>query len=117
MVVDAVLRNRSAAGKAPANRDKYRENRKFPAISPPLARHKVPNISYLPASLPTRRNRALSGRNGERWTTIWERSEAETDAVTWLVDGAVGIRLPSSCNSPPSNYISSIDNLPLLSYG
>ena len=103
LVVDAVLRNRSAAGKPPANRDNYREVRKFLAISPPLARHKVPNISYLPASLPTRRNRALSGRNGERWTTIWERSEAETDAVTWLVDGAVGIRLPSSCNSPPSN--------------
>ena len=48
---------------------------------------------------------------------IWEQSRAETDAVTWLVDGAVVIRLLSSFNSPPSNYIRSIDNTPLLSYG
>ncbi len=48
---------------------------------------------------------------------IWERSNAETDAVTWLVDGAVVIRLLRSFNSPPSNYLSTIDNMPLLSYG
>jgi hypothetical protein len=48
---------------------------------------------------------------------IWERSKAETDAVSWLVDGAVVIRLPRSFNSPQSNFISSIDNMPLLSYG
>ncbi len=48
---------------------------------------------------------------------IWERSEAATDALTWLVNRAVSIRLLSSFNSPSSNCISSIDNAPLLSYG
>ena len=116
LAVDAVRANRSAVGTPPANRDNYREVRKSVAISPPLARQKVPNIRYLPTSLPTRWNRALS-RNREQRATIWERSKAETDAVTLLVDGAVGIRLPSRFNSPQSNYISSIDNSPLLSYG